>query len=65
MEEEPHGLRWEMNELVVSFHNPDLQNDQVLYCRMGTGDRTLLETIFVVVDQLHSLHVHLVIEGRR
>lgn len=43
MEEEPHGLRWEMNELVVSFHNPDLQNDQVLYCRMGTGDRTLLE----------------------
>ena len=43
MEEEPHGLRWEMNELVVSFHRPDLQNDQVLYCRMGTGDRTLLE----------------------
>ena len=43
MEEEDHGLSWGMNELVISFHHPDLQNNQVLYCRMGTDDRSLLE----------------------
>ncbi len=44
MDEEPHGLSWEMNELLISFHSLDLKNDQVLYCRLGSDDRALLET---------------------
>ncbi len=43
MEEEPHGLSWDMNEMLISFHNPDLKNGQVLYCRLGEDDRRLLE----------------------
>ena len=44
IEKEPHGLSWEMNEMLISFHNPDLKNDQVLYCRLGIDDRKLLES---------------------
>ena len=44
MEKEPHGLSWEMNEMLVSFHNPDLKDNQVLYCRLGMDDRRLLES---------------------
>lgn len=44
MEKEPHGLSWEMNEILISFHNPDVNNDQVLYCRLGTDDRELLDS---------------------
>ena len=44
MEKEPHGLSWEMNEILISFHKPDVKNDQVLYCRLSTDDRELLGT---------------------
>lgn len=44
MEKEPHGLSREMNKILISFHNPDLKNDQVLYCRLGIDDRKLLES---------------------
>lgn len=44
MEEEPHGLSWKMNEMLISFHNPDLRNNQILYCRLGVEDRRLLES---------------------
>lgn len=38
-----HGLSSQMNHLVVSFHQPNTVQDQVLYFRMGASDRQLLE----------------------
>lgn len=43
LEETPHALSKQMNKLLISFHAPDTQNDQVLYCTLGEGDRELLE----------------------
>ena len=43
MEKEPHGLSAKMNKMLISFHPSDLKNDQVLYCKLGFDDCTLLE----------------------
>lgn len=44
MEEEPHGLSGEMNEMLISFHPSDLKNNQVLYCKLGLEDHEKLES---------------------
>ena len=43
MAETPHALSKQMNKILISFHTPDTQADQVLYCTLGEGDRDLLE----------------------
>lgn len=43
MTEAPHTLSKQMNKVLVSFHNPCAETDQVLYCTLGTGDRELVE----------------------
>ena len=43
MAETPHALSKQMNKVLISFHAPHTQADQVLYCTLGEGDRELLE----------------------
>ncbi len=43
LEETPHGLSKQMNKVLFSFHEPDNDWNQVLYCTLGTGDYQLLE----------------------
>ncbi len=38
----PHGSSREMSQVLISFHEPDNDRNQVLYCRLGTGDRELV-----------------------
>ena len=42
-EEAPHGLSRQMNQMLISFHEPDNIHNQVLYCRLGEGDRQLID----------------------
>lgn len=42
LEDAPHGLSRQMNQMLISFHEPDDIHNQVLYCRLGTGDRELI-----------------------
>lgn len=42
-EDSPHGLSRQMNQMLISFHEPDNDHNQVLYCRLGNGDRELIE----------------------
>ena len=44
LQETPHGLSWEMNNVLVSFHQPDSPLNQVLYCRLGPNDHALLQS---------------------
>lgn len=41
----PHGLSPQMNKMLLSFHEPDSPMNQVLYCRFGSGDYELMETL--------------------
>ena len=41
-EEAPHGLSRQMNQMLISFHEPDNERNQVLYCRLGNGDKELV-----------------------
>ncbi len=41
-EDTPHGLSRQMNQMLISFHEPDNDRNQVLYCRLGNGDRELI-----------------------
>ena len=38
-----HGLSRQMNQMLISFHEPDNDRNQVLYCRLGNGDRELID----------------------
>ena len=38
-EDTPHGLSRQMNQMLISFHEPDNERNQVLYCRLGNGDK--------------------------
>ncbi len=40
-----HGLSTQMNQMLVSFHQPGTLRDQVLYCKLGQGDEKLIENI--------------------
>ena len=44
-EEKGHGLSVPMSNVLISFHNPGLPEDQVLYGHLGNGDRNLMEDI--------------------
>ena len=41
-EDSPHGLSRQMNQMLISFHAPDNERNQVLYCRLGDGDKELV-----------------------
>lgn len=43
LDETPHGLSRQMNKMLISFHEPDNAQNQVLYCSLGTGDYELVE----------------------
>lgn len=43
LEDTPHGLSRQMNQMLISFHEPDDDRNQVLYCRLGSGDRELID----------------------
>ena len=45
LQEVPHGLSREMNEVLISFHRPDTFWNQVMYCKLAPGDRELLRTL--------------------
>lgn len=42
-EDSPHGLSRQMNQMLISFHAPDSERDQVFYCRLGEGDKELID----------------------
>ncbi len=42
-EDSPHGLSRQMNQMLISFHEPDNERNQVLYCRLGIGDKELID----------------------
>lgn len=42
-EDSPHGLSRQMSQMLISFHEPDSERNQVLYCRLGAGDRELID----------------------
>lgn len=43
VDDTPHGLSRQMNQVLISFHEPDNDRNQVLYCSLGTGDLDLIE----------------------
>lgn len=43
LEDTPHGLSKQMNKVLLSFHEPDNDRNQVLYCSLGNGDYQLVE----------------------
>ncbi len=42
-ESKAHGFSKQMSRMVVSFHQPNGNKDQVLYCQLGTGDEAFIE----------------------
>lgn len=42
MEHTPHGLSKQMNQMLISFHEPDNPANQVLYFSLGRDDRSLV-----------------------
>ena len=43
LEDTPHGLSRQMNKVLLSFHEPDNDLNQVFYCSLGAGDLELVE----------------------
>lgn len=43
LDDAPHGLSRQMNQMLISFHQPDNVRNQILYCRLGDGDRELID----------------------
>ncbi|RRD92288.1 DUF3352 domain-containing protein [Bacteroides heparinolyticus] len=44
LQDTPHGLSMQMNKMLISFHEPDTPENQVLYCSLGSDDYELVET---------------------
>ena len=42
MDDTPHGLSKQMNQMLISFHEPDTPANQVLYCSLGREDGSLI-----------------------
>lgn len=42
-ESKAHGFSKQMSRMIVSFHQPNNDRDQVLYCQLGTGDEAFIE----------------------
>ena len=40
----PHGLSRQMNKMLISFHEPDVPANQVLYCCLSEDDHDLVES---------------------
>lgn len=38
VDDSPHGLSRQMNKVLLSFHEPDDEYNQILYCQLGEGD---------------------------
>lgn len=45
LEDAPHGLSRQMNQVLISFHEPYTDDNQVMYCTLGAGDRQLVRNI--------------------
>lgn len=43
LEDTPHGLSKQMNKVLLSFHEPDNDRNQIFYCSLGDGDSKLIE----------------------
>lgn len=43
VDDSPHGLSRQMNKVLLSFHEPDDEFNQVLYCKLGVGDYEWVE----------------------
>lgn len=43
VDDSPHGLSRQMNKVLFSFHEPDNELNQVLYCKLGEGDYEWVE----------------------
>lgn len=43
LEDTPHGLSKQMNKVLLSFHEPDNDRNQIFYCSLGDGDSELIE----------------------
>lgn len=43
LDDTPHGLSKQMNKVLLSFHEPENDRNQVLYCSLGDGDYQLVE----------------------
>lgn len=43
LDDAPHGLSRQMNQMLISFHQPDNVRNQILYCRLGDGDLELID----------------------
>ncbi|AVM53756.1 uncharacterized protein DUF3352 [Bacteroides zoogleoformans] len=46
LQDTPHGLSMQMNKMLISFHEPDTPENQVLYCTLDADDYKLVE-VFV------------------
>ena len=61
LEDTPHGLSKQMNKVLLSFHEPDNDRNQVLYCSLGNGDYELVVNTVRVVSRQSCL----TIKGKR
>lgn len=43
LDDVPHGLSQQMRRILISFHEPDNEWNQVFYCRLGVGDHDFVE----------------------
>lgn len=43
LDDTPHGLSRQMNQVLISFHEPDNDRNQVLYCSLAAGDLDLID----------------------
>lgn len=43
LQDTPHGLSRQMNKVLLSFHEPDNDRNQVFYCSLGSDDLQLVE----------------------
>lgn len=45
LDDTPHGLSKQMNKVLLSFHEPENDRNQILYCSLGDGDYELVESL--------------------
>lgn len=51
LDETPHGLSKQMSKMLISFHEPNNEKNQVFYFRLGNGD---LEFVNRFINKYHS-----------
>ena len=64
LEDAPHGLSRQMNQMLISFHEPDNDRNQVLYCRLGNGDRELIDRLCRNTYRRAILRKHSIIRAK-